>query len=251
MLILLRDKIAVHDTLTGDLLWARKTVESGLDPHTPFITKDVCGYLTCDNGLHVYDTNGGDFIASIWADYKSSLEQGIIVSQGPYLAYTDNNLGLHVHVVKIVKKKATRYKFSFPSEPFAGTEFAGKYLTWPISIELIGFMAKTNVLIGNVGGHCTRFGGWECHLFSLDLDDATSATSDGEVESAFSVPLSSVPSGLQHYTFSYKPVYQTDRESGSVDIVGVMKKNQALYTGGLLTIDNYFFITEMEISNDF
>ncbi len=250
MLFFRPDSIAVYDTNSGEMLW-NKDHDEREKLGTLFITKDISGYITEEdsyckfNMLHLYDTQSGAHIASLkverWFDKKE------IWAKGPFLFCRQHE---KIYVFKVVGKEVKKCTIVFPFDYLLKTigmnrfEF-GYYYEF---FKLLGFLGKTNVLIGNLALEKIMNPSKVKHVvFSLNLDAAIAARNDKEANRAFSI----VPhlESVGHRCMQrFMPVYETDRSTDSVDIVGVMcQRYETNDSEDPLILDRKYFITKMEL----
>ncbi len=252
MFVILPDSVAVYSTTTGQRLWEAKIEKDhllhkitfseeilGSEP-VPFITKDITGYLVkAIEGLHeeaaitIYDTKTGKLLGSTKVPLEEAreIEFGTMVAKGPSICYT---IGQSVYVSKIEGKLFRKHKFSLADKCFVGSKTTKINRRW--RIELLGFVSKSNILIGNL------YGDDEIKLFCLDLDIACVAKSERNGQDFCMVPSSYQSLGSPGNVF--KPVYRTDRDTGAVELVGIMRRYNS--SSDFIKIDNGLFVTEMQ-----
>ncbi len=262
IIILPHDLVAAHDTKTGELLWKHQIEdEEGVRHNSflPFITKDISGYVIDRQiaegnkvlTIHLFATQGGAAITTIDVPCKAwirsnSMQSGGLFCKGPFLAYTDR-VGHVVHVIRVKGKEVERHEFPFPVDRFEQTEAINEDPSHDLSLfKLIGFVGNT-VLIGNIGSRSA----FKTFLFSFDLESALEARNQSEKDSAFNLPLESSSSTVGDLLFSYQPIYKTDRTDERVNIVGVMREKITDDYEDVVTVDNCFFVNQMQYSKDF
>ncbi len=81
-------------------------------------------------------------------------------------------------------------------------------------------------------------------LFTLNLDAAIAASNEQELNLAFSIPSACKSLGSPGKYF--EPVYRTNQVSKSVELIGAMRENNTCSPDNVTTIENGFFVTEME-----
>ncbi len=271
MMIVLQDSIAVHSTANGDCLWNAKPEPEDaryLIMHKrrarPLIlmTRRMAVFIICnaDQGggyshglaynLRIYGTENGTLLKSteIPRAFLKDISRKI-VAKDSILCY---NFKLTFHVFRVGDGKVKEYVFSFPSdhlaqlEEFTGSKCTGAALQ---TISLLGFLAKTNVLMGSLKVDMPEFGCAQV-IFSLNLDAAINAKNADEIDTAFSWLLSAFNPVVGTNEYDFKPVYRTDRAKNSVELVGIMMKSLPDSSSDVLTIENSFFVTEMELPNE-
>ncbi len=271
MVIFLPDQIALHDTTNGQVIWQKQHGEDvwsfwkeqeklGIvwcNPTTSytraefrgpcvslFTTNHVTGYvftneyhdyLQCQPHkvewkLILFSTATGELIGTEHDVSKC-------MAKGPYVCYPKK---LAIHVLEVSGTVVKKHKFKFPLSYFMEDMTSCHFLEdrkYIQGIELIGYLDKSNILLGNLAGfHCSI-------LFSLDLDSAVNATNKGEQQMAFSLPLAGERISARNHT-PFQAVYRTDRINECVDLVGVMRKR------GRKAVKTYYFVTEMQCSGE-
>ncbi len=253
-MIVLPHLIAVHSTTSGETLWQKHLPNLdllSLEQNAPFITKDMTGFFhgnwhnqafrDTEWAIQIYDTQTGEFITNkVIKAWQWAYIQISFFTTGRYLCYFVNHA---IRVIFVSDKEAKECEFPMPKDHLAKTKGFNMAIakewdfnSWSIR-GLLGFLGKTNVMLGYVNG-CIRF------LFTLDLDAAFSATNEEETNAAFSMPLAAYASDKKVKDWIWKPICRTDRTSGSVDVVGAMNKIEKRDT---ITLDNFFFVTEMQL----
>ncbi len=229
MMTLHPKELAVYDLTNGSVLWKSKCIFDNLMIKSIFINEIITGLLFQKSLGHyqgeVFDTSTGNLITKLVITTTmfegSKKNKDFIRTKGPYICYTK---GLEFHAIRASSHSETiEYTFPFPLEIYRQDilhfyRACTKFLV-PKYFSLLGFVAKSHVLLGQLW--------FECHdkplLVSLDIEAAVAARDEEEVKWAFSLPL------LEHdedFSFSpcyngYSPVYKTDRPRGQVDLVGV------------------------------
>ncbi len=264
MVVVLPDTIAVHSTTSGDNLWKRELectdashlseLPESLKPPAPipFITKDIAGYFlqTQDaegykhSTMEVYETDTGEHISSFELSLMEfdNVHQGKAIAKGCFICFS---FDLSVHVYMVKNSVVNTYEIPFPLEHFIKNKelIRLKNSSQRVWIKLLGFLGKTNVLIGTLKTRTLSA------LISLDLDAAIAAKSDKETQLAFNLHVNNKPLGSLSNEF--KPVYRTDRDTGCVELVGVMREKLPESLGDeMFTIDTGFFVTQMQIPDD-
>ncbi len=261
MLIIAPGKTSVHDIRSDKRLWENKHDDS-LDPagtaserelrmfgyrtrhwygiysvrcYDPFINSQITGYVykTRDmkDTLKIYDTDTGNLIASHANERIADL-----VTRGPLICYAAE--GLHFNVIKVVDKKMKEYSVSFAGSPIK--EVAQDLMGCKeYSVNLVGFLAKTNVVIGYL-----RHLKAQSVFFSLDLDAAISARDEKDAWNALSLfPVREDSDGWIGQWC--EAVYRADRDSKSLDLVGVMRKKKDERCR-VVAAEAYIFVTELQ-----
>ncbi len=269
MLIIMHDAVAVLNTTSGAVLWRHQL--EGEHVHedqagfygNPFITDRIAGYQHIrdqDCKIEMYDVNTGKHIGSHVRKGKGNywmLDNHNMFARGSYVCFSD--LILTTHILKIADNgdKIEEFSFRFPREYFSQLTKLSHLLYRLGNIQFIGFLGRSNVLIGRLKEHSRQN---NFSIFSLDLDAAVSAKCGEEVRRAFSLPLGPelgvIMPGCDGECFfrsckkcdswsiyDYRPIYRTDRITGSLDLVGVMRTTEA---NEKQTVKSYFFVTEMQ-----
>ncbi len=286
MTLLLDDSIAVYEITTGDLLWKK---EHSTRPKDPFITENITGYFGTTfeeretdeelSSVYIYDTASGDPIATLPLRNLSTINIRTLqpATKGSLLCFWDD---VTVHVIKVDGKKAKRYEFTFPVDHFIKTmpysdqvdtvakvkkayspvgslvgtagpskheKASGCTIEYDEIYELLGFVGKTNILLGSV-----NVNEWDrMVLFSLDLDVAIAAGNEEEVTAAFNLPLAHEWStGTMSETGTYKPLFKLDRTKVGMELVGVTREEYVWKCDAKYTVDNCYFVTEMQYPNE-
>ncbi len=249
MLIILPNSVAVHSTTNGSKLWETKIEKEHLLYRTnsgqllgcmpaPFITKSIAGYLVKgmdgedyqEATITMYDTNTGQLIGNTKLPSEAQeVQWGEIFAKGPLVCFP---VGQSVHVYRAEGKQIKTHKVSFPSKYF---NIKFNLYERQSYIDLLGFLAKSNVLIGSLKGKDNL-------LFSLDFDSALAPKSEGGSRPTFCIPKCCRSLGNPENDF--KPVYRTDRTTGGVELVGVMRQKNSSRKS--FKVDNGFFVTEMQ-----
>ncbi len=240
MVIFLRDMIAVHDVRSGEALWQHNhKMPNGCS--WLFITKVFTGFLyfnqTQEYEIQVFDTSNGKKIANqtilccMYGYHKS------ITARGPYLCFSDIR---NIHVMKFSRGKAESYNYPLAKSiiKILNRNINNGIVFWH-SVGLLGFLGKSHVVIGVLTHH------EQSVLFSFDIDAAVSAQSEEEAQLAFALPLTSRNKNIDihcHNECYFDPVYRTDRNSGCIDMVGIMRRRAKKK----LLIDTYFFETQLQ-----
>ncbi len=249
MVVLLPDKLAVHDVTNGSVLWQAKHSSDIKRLMTLFINAKITGFVSrVSPGQfkgEIFDTATGEFITYLNIVVpKGKIGRNIIRTKGKLMCYIQN---LDFHVIRVSpslssQQRKREYKFSFPVEHFKeDIENFYRASTRPLvpsSISLLGFLGRSNILLSQL--RCE--GQHKPLLVSLDIDAAIAATNDDEVQLAFSLPLLERDEDFSFYPCDtgYTPIYMTDKSTRRVDIFGVTCptwKN---------SYKNYNFVTEME-----
>ncbi len=272
-IIISPDNISVYCTASGKALWKKKAEPEvailGDDHHfldenplNPFLTKDIAGYLVKerimekvetsddeegyeevnvgdDTILRIYETKSGELIATErLTHYCDNL---LIKFRGRCLCYVAER---RIQAVVVEGRKAKRYEFPIPIDHFIKTrQLASSVMPESAGLDLLGFLGKTNILIGNLWLRDSN-GSTFTMLFTLNLDAATAAPNEQGVNLAFSIP--SACKSLGSPKNDFQPIYRTDQRSKSVELIGVMRENNIRSPANVTTIENGFFVTEME-----
>ncbi len=263
MLLLHPYGISMHSTRSGETLWKKEIDDPCLMRDRPalFITKDIAGYIVnsfkdADNEedewerniLNIYSATSGELIHSerINTCYINNRESE---ARGNVICWTvDSDL----HVFRVVGKEVEKHVFSVPVKHLIkNKEINPSEKPWAQwgGINMHGFLGKTNVLLCSVliadismsEIHCK-----EKYLqCGLNLDEAFAAKSENEINSAFSIcPPYNAPF---RDDLELKPIYKTDRETGCIDIIGIMcEKDKPTMSGDTFDIENNFFVTEFD-----
>ncbi len=260
-MILFPDTIAVHSTTSGELLWKRELESWQVlehDPYRPspdvFITKDIVGFINFSKDseptvyrqsvLMVYDTETGDYIGSATIPsekaQRDTSNRRHKFARGCCVGY---QLSQSVCVYRIEEKEIRCYEFGLPNNYQYFSKFYLQRSKLPFVYELLGFLGKTNCLMISFEQE-----GKFVRMCCLDLDSAFVAKTEKEVESAFSLTKGCESLGSPERNFN--PVYRTDRDTGSVDLVGFMRQKNTSSSSHRVTIDTGFFVTEMQTPND-
>ncbi len=255
MLIIVSNIIAVHSTNTGEKLWETKiekehllhkiTTAEDIWGSAPglFITKDIAGYVVkavegLDNEkatITIYDTKTGELLCNKMIPMSEAREIEIydFIAKGPAICYTIDQA---VYVYRAQGKQLRKMKFCFPDKCFMGAKKAVRQDNVRGYIELLGFLGKSNILIGSIHGND------DVRLFCLDLDDACATKSQRKEHTYFKIPPSCLVLGSPKNSF--KPVYRTDKGTGGVELIGVMRRTKS--SSKTLKIDSGIFVTEMQ-----
>ncbi len=281
VLVLLDDSFSIRSTTTGELQCKivpqeedleHLDFELGMSPCL-FITKDIAGYIvdiydeeygdsdddTCEDqcefehaNLRIYDTKSGALLTS--AKILKLIDEPMddrttkVLAKGRTLCFTCDG-GQEIHVIQVVGKALKRDHFCFPLEHFVKLKKIDAS-TRDCKMKLLGFLAKTNIVIGNLTASNSKSERMS-YAFGLDLDAATSAKDEEGVNSAFSIlaqPASKKAARFDDYEF--QPVYRTDRSTMSVELVGVASKRDTDGNRKITAIGSNMFVTEMQCSND-
>ncbi len=265
---MLPELIAVHDAISGNVIWRHDHKVDFGQCMPIFITRDITGYFytsATDQATQmatkiatIFRTSDGKLVSDqqikiVRLSYLVPLGRREI--KGPLICYTE---GLAIHVVKIVADSVKRYKFQFPEDRLVNSNI-DSIGTPPAFTHVLlkGFVGKSNVLMGNLSdnsvlmhNHGNNSGSNFPELFTLDLDAAMSARSEAEIAAAFALPLLNErhlsSSNERHWL--YQPMYRTDRSRGCVDVVGAVK--MVTYTDrDCATFRTYNFVTKMQYSS--
>ncbi len=252
----------------------------------PFITKDIAGYFLQERSssppssesdqeysdssfqeggeydwtsstewakLRVYDTNSGDLIATerIYADFGGDFfdEYWASIKARGRLLCSEDVYGKSLHVFEVVGREVRKHKFAFPIDYFINNRqlSSSDKVNW-IRMEIMGFLSKTNVLVGNIlfVASPDSTDNFYYMLFTLDVDAGIAARDASELNLAFSIPPACKTMGSPEHKFN--PVCKTDQVSKRVELIGVMRgKNDD--ANDVVTVENGFFVTEMQCSN--
>ncbi len=201
----------------------------------PFITKDIAGYFLDkynSEGVHttttirIYLTASGTYVSSFEIpepDASLIKKKDVIdvIAKGRILCYQIKST---MHVLSVVGKEVKKYDFPFPYDHFIKTgQLRPLSHSHEASIDLLGFAAKSNVLIGNLRRKK------QVLLFGLNLDAAFGARNEEEVSQAFS--MSPIFNSLGSPENDFKPIYKTDRASRRVELIGVMREKNTSSDG--------------------
>ncbi len=274
-MLILPGSIAVHSAITGDILWKRQAEQVDRNrltdprmesPLIPFITKDIAGYIANIHSHHInneggsddyyeytvlraYDTESGHLLATMQIPNAENLCYNCndMVVRGCILCCTS---GLVIQVFRVVRNEVRSYELIFPVVHFLMSgqliEHPGPYRPPFQMIDLLGFLGKTNVLIA-----CLRSNKFTVKnvLFSLDLDAAFAARDEEETRLAFGIitPCCDPSSPWQQ---KIKPIYRTDRSTGQVEMVGIVHPKYSGVEMDYITLENEFFVTEMDLPSD-
>ncbi len=256
MVLLLPDeKIAMHDTRTGEILWQQELGQKDTEEviyNTVFITENFCGYATDPMGwlsesnpaIQIHDTDSGQHLSSVDVEGSTALfRQRRTVLNGPFLVYLTYDSS--VSVIQVDGKKVTQHNFPLPMDKLMKTNTLLNGNEYCSAISLMGHLPKKNVFIGQL--HTGIFENKSSYVFSLDLDAALAAKNEKrKTGSAFTHLMTSsfATDGPGH---KLKPVYKTDLARECVDFVGVTKEKRSANSRNMLTIEQYFFVTEIEV----
>ncbi len=290
------DSMAVHSTTTGDTLWRtsleqedQENIAKG-EYTTLFLTEDIAGFATQvyekpydedeDNEfqvdpLHVllqfYDTEKGSLISSV-----KILEQCIgfsdcphrVLARGSILCYKfhmDSSFSSYeedpfaIYIFRAVGKELKRHVLQFPLNHFIEQEQIDFPSDAGTQTKLLGFLGKTNILLGNLTVAKYKYQIDQSNpedlikrhvLFTVNLDTVFAAKDEEETNLAFAIHevcTYSDPNSLYKRDPEYfHPVYKTDQATKSVDLVGVMWKKDSGDGSQKIVVESKIFVTEME-----
>ncbi len=211
-----------------------------------FITKNFAGFVCYDfteeqaRKVKIFDMRNGDLIASRKINVE---DRGVnsLVAKGSFLCY---NYRTAIHVIQVLEGSGVRlFEFCFPTAKFFRAVLdVNCNMSNYTNPCLMGFVSKTNVLVGNLRASSGRVR--PAVLFSLDLDKVASARDKDEEWSAFSLPLLGEDCNItEEHHRSYQPVYRTDRINRCVDLVGVVKK---VYYKGDEFLKMFTFVSNLQ-----
>ncbi len=206
----------------------------------PFLTKNIAGYIHEENNKHysvlgpeyamirIYDTQSGNFLGSSkisQKEIKHIKDHNIrVFAKASILCYSYKT---GIRIYRVVGEEVKKYKLlHFPIDHFNLTKqlkqsnnSADEQIEEELNLtcmKLLGFVLKTNVLIGTLR-QCPAV-----TLFTVDLDAAFDAKSKKEIREAFSIP--SDFNALGSKDIYFRPIYGTDRVCQQVELVGVMRE---------------------------
>ncbi len=267
MLILYPYGISMHSTRSGETLWKKEIddpyltdiqYDMGEEKAALFVTKDIAGYFvnsfSSEVGgfkdwecsiLNIYSATSGEFISSERINTYQVINREFFEARSNVICWT--NYG-DLHVFRVVGKEVKKYVFSVPVEHLIKTkQINPNEKPWAKWGGMHGFLGKTNVILGSFDIAHIFNNPWKHLLYGFNLDAAFAAKNENDINSAFFIgPPCSV---LCEQGDELKPIYKTDRETGGIEIIGIMcEKKKSLSARHAFDIEKYFFVTEFNCS---
>ncbi len=258
-LIVLTSSIAVYCTKTGESLWKRKTEweievlqkdENFLGDYRAetFITKDIAGYVLEERELvdsesdessdgkegkymffkdnkilRIYATESGELLATKRLPRFISLRKNMEIKGPTLIVFYRNFFNERIHVMNFSGGRVEKKVFSFPIDFLIRTkQIKPLYNLKHLRTFTIGFLSKTNVLVGNlrIRKEEPNHPDFIQKIFTMDLDAILVAKNEEEVNKAFRVLSACSELGSPQKIF--RPIYGTDPISQRVLLIGVI-----------------------------